>query len=110
MTNKEYKRLSDTGIPTTTPEDVYNRLYELENAIENGTLVFLSCKVGDNFWWIRGQYPDIWTIRKEEVQAIEITEQGVSIIDMGDEEWSLSRLYFTKEEAEKALEELKDGR
>ena len=38
MTNKDYKRLSDTGIPTTTPEDVYNRLYELENAIEHAAV------------------------------------------------------------------------
>lgn len=56
MTNKDYKRLTDTGIPTTTPEEVYDRLYDLENSIENGTLVFLPCKLDDKFWWISYKY------------------------------------------------------
>lgn len=56
MTNKDYKRLTDTGIPTTTPDDVYNRLYELENAIEKGTLMFLPFAVGDEFWCFAEYY------------------------------------------------------
>lgn len=105
MTNKDYKRLTDTGIPTITPDDVYNRLYELENAIENGTLVFLPFKVGDKFWWIfQAQNP---FIVDERVQSIEISERGIVIIDTDDEEWQLSRLYFTEESAEKALAEVK---
>ena len=110
MENKDYERVT---IPNTEiygkagSTGVYRRLYELENAIENGTLVFLP-KVGDEFWWIfQASNP---FIVEEKVQSIEIGEKGITIIDMGDEEWSLSRLYFTKEEAEKALEELKDGR
>ena len=39
----KYKRLtSDTGFARNLPinEELYDRLYELENAIENGTLIF----------------------------------------------------------------------
>ena len=108
MTNKDYKRLTDTGIPTTTSEEVYNRLYELENAIDDGTLVFLPCNIGDKFWWLSRLYDGSVVVKSEEVQAIEITEQGVSIIDMDGAEWCyFSDIYFTKEAAEKALEELK---
>lgn len=45
----KYKRLtSDTGFARNLPinEELYDRLYELENAIENGTLIELPCKVG----------------------------------------------------------------
>lgn len=106
MTNKDYKRLSDTGIPTTTSEEVYNRLYELENAINDGTLVFLPCKVGDNFWWLLQLYDGSYMVTSGKVQSIKITKRGVSIIDSTVEEWYLSEIYFTKEAAEKALEEM----
>lgn len=49
----KYKRLtSDTGFARNLPinEELYDRLYELENAIENGTLVELPCKVGDTVY------------------------------------------------------------
>ena len=49
----KYKRLtSDTGFARNLPinEELYDRLYELENAIEDGTLVELPCKVGDTVW------------------------------------------------------------
>ena len=44
----KYKRLtSDTGFARNLPinEEMYDRLYELENAIENGTLIELPCEV-----------------------------------------------------------------
>ena len=105
MTNKDYKRLTDTGIPTS-PEEVSKRLYELENAIENGTLVFLPCKVGDEFWWIF--YVSKPYIVDEKVQSIEISEEGISIIDIDDHKWYLDEIYFTKETAKKVLEENND--
>lgn len=49
----KYKRLtSDTGFARNLPinEELYDRLYDLENAIEDGTLVELPCKVGDTVW------------------------------------------------------------
>lgn len=47
----KYKRLtSDTGFARNLPinEEMYDRLYELENAIENGTLVELPCVAGSD--------------------------------------------------------------
>lgn len=122
MTNKDYKRL------TVWSEEVQNtcmsadssyerrddivarhidRLYELENAIENGTLVFLPCKVGDEFWWILHKMDGGFALMEEEAQAIEITEWGISIIDMDGTTWYQGEVYFTHEAAEKALEEMK---
>lgn len=110
MNNKDYKRLTLRNPVVTgrfSGKTLLNRLTALENAIENGTLVFLP-KVGDKFWWIFDASNPF--IVDEKVQSIEISERGITIIDMGDEEWSLSRVYFTKEAAEKALEELENGR
>lgn len=105
MTNKDYKRLTnDLGFSCQLPIRVYDRLYELENAIEKGTLVFLPCKVGDKFWWIFHASKSY--IVDEKVQSIEISEEGISIIDIDGHEWYLSEIYFTKEAAKKALEEL----
>lgn len=112
MTNKDYKRLTrkwETSLPTelTPCVHIHDRLWKLENAIDDGTLVFLPCKVGDKFWWLYQRHDGSFVVTSEEVQAIEITKQGVSIIDLTGEEWYLSEIYFTKEEAYKAWEELK---
>ena len=112
MTNEEYKRLTDTGIPITN-KDVCMRLFELENAIENGTLVFLPCKVGDEFWCFAEYYSlsDGWEnlITKHTVSEIRIRNNVIYLYDENDEEYDTSDiiLYFTKEAAEKALEEMK---
>lgn len=103
MTNKEYKRLTDTGIPITK-KDVCMRLFELENAIENETLVFLPCKVGDEFWYVN----KIWNKACiEQVVEFEVGDYGIVIVDTFGRLHSLERIYFTKEAAEKALEEMK---
>ena len=116
MTNKDYKRLTvyneEMQRPCMTADfneeivDVVarhvDRLYELENAIENGTLVFLPCKDGDKFWWIFQECE----IVKEKVKQIRICHDGFYIIDYDGARWYLSDIYFTKEAAEKALEEL----
>ncbi len=105
MTNKDYKPLTTGGFANPKMLQEYrDRLCYLEDCIKNGKLMFLPCKVGDEFWWIfQARSP---FIVDEKVQSIEISERGITIIDMGGEEWSLSRVYFTKEAAEKALEEL----
>jgi len=116
MTNKDYKRLSDTGIPTITAENVYNRLYELENAIENNTLLFLPCKVGDKFWCLAEYYSisDGWVdeIVKHTVSEIRILSNAIYLYDENDDEYDTSDviLYMTKEDAEKALRELCNGK
>lgn len=64
ITNKEYKRLTnDLGLSCQLPIRMYDRLTELENAIENGTLVFLPCKVGDTVHCLiaQGRYGTVYT-------------------------------------------------
>lgn len=49
----KYERLtSDAGFARNLPinEELYDRLYYLENAIEDGTLIELPCKVGDTVY------------------------------------------------------------
>ena len=126
MTNSTYKRLTTynkefehASMTDTHGEDTcktiarhVERLYELENAIENGTLVFLPCKVGDEFWCFAEYYSirEGWVneIAKHTVSEIRIRNNVIYLYDENDEEYDTSDiiLYFTKEAAEKALEEL----
>ena len=77
MTNKDYKRLTIWNEELQRPcmsADSSNeqtvdivarhvdRLYELENAIENGKLMFLPFKVGDEFWWFYPRYNGLFTV------------------------------------------------
>ena len=122
MTNKDYKRLTvwngELQRPCMTADfneetvDIVarhvDRLYELENAIENGTLVFLPCKVDDKFWWIFHKYSGEYEIVEEKVKQIRICDYGFYIIDCDGSGWYLSEIYFTEEAAKKALEEMKN--
>lgn len=122
MTNKDYKRLTvwndQLQRPCMTSEgsneqtvDVVrrhiDRLYELENAIENGTLFFLPCKVGDEFWYFAEYYrlSDGWVyeIAKHTVQEIQILNKVIYLYDECDNEYNASDviLYATKEAAKK---------
>lgn len=122
MTNKDYKRMTDVddrGKPcftTTFNEETdeclirhLQRLYELENAIENGTLVFLPFKCGDKMWHV--WKTSAGTCHMEEMKLWEITITDKEIfydtLHHGVFE-STDDFYHTKEEAEKALEELKN--
>lgn len=119
MKNKDYKRLTVWNeelqracmSADSSNEQTFDivtkhvdRLYELENAIENGTLMFLPCKVGQKFWWISGwKFPNII---EEKVSAIRVENSGFVIYADDDTMWLLDEIYFTKEAAEKALEEI----
>lgn len=126
MTNKDYKRLTvwneEMQKPCMTADfneetvDIVarhtDRLYELENAIEKGTLMFLPFAVGDEFWCFAEYYSlsDGWVnlITKHTVSEIRIRNNVIYLYDENDEEYDTNDiiLYFTKEAAEKALEEL----
>lgn len=123
MTNKEYKRLTTynsefdhPAMTATRGEDTteviakhIERLYELEECIENGTLVFLPCKVGDKFWWIYTSPIGEKKVRQEEVYSISIMKDGRFLLITFDCcFWELREVYFSKEAAEKALEENND--
>lgn len=119
MTNKEYDRLTfqhftnggmicRVGLKVNS-EKVAERLYVLEEMIEKGTLMFLPCKVGDEFWCFAEYYSlsDGWVyeIVKHTVQEIRILNNIIYLYDECDNEYDTSDviLYATKEAAEKAL-------
>ena len=129
-TNSTYKRLTTynkefehASMTATRGEDTcktiarhVDRLYELENAIENGTLVFLPCKVGDTVWFVNkyrvGKRIEPYIVDRIIItskQVIFDTHQAEPPYNLGliyNDSWDRN-VFFTKEAAEKALEELK---
>ena len=116
MTNKDYKPLTTGGYanPKMFPQ-YHDRLCYLENAIENGTLVFLPCKPGDTVWFVN-KYRIMKQIESYTVDAIRIKSDKimleVHITECPDKcgmipGYAFGQDVFTnKEAAEKALEEL----
>lgn len=117
MTNKEYKPLTTGGYanPKMLPQ-YRDRLCYLEDCIENGTLVFLPCKVGDKVWYLN-EYSYPRRIEEYVVDSIELLKGGWmrctahSEVEPMGTGFSLNAIgdyiFTTKEAAEKALEELK---
>ncbi len=94
----------------------FDRLGELEDKLENGTIIELPCKVGDTVWYIAfGQ------IYKGKVHAITFGGRNnvkggqIHIYDYDKDNASLKlsefnkTIFFTKEEAEVRLKELQNG-
>lgn len=116
MTNKDYKRLTLRNPVVTgrfSGKTLLNRLTALENAIDDDTLVFLPCKVGDTFWLVGKPNLDVLGeigdtgIYERKVAEIWIWEHSVNLIDQYGGDFSIEMVYFSKEAAEKALEEMK---
>lgn len=127
MTNKDYKRLTvwneELQRPCMTADfneetvDIVarhvDRLYELENAIENDTLVFLPCKVGDTVYEVF-KYHRPPFIQQTTIEKIIITRKGLrlklernSTYETSITAWGKT-LFPTKEAAQKALEEIEN--
>lgn len=123
-TNSTYKRLTTynkefehASMTATRGEDTcktiarhVERLYELENAIENGTLMFLPCKVGDTIYEVF-KYHRPPFIKQTTIEKIIITTKGLrlklernSTYETSITAWEKT-LFPTEEAAEKALEE-----
>lgn len=96
-----------------TVQEAVNRLAELEDKIENGTLVELPCKVGTTIFWADNYFPE-----SAEVEEIKLTGFGYNwahkTVFMLDEDGAEiyqynfgKEAFFTREEAEKRLEELR---
>lgn len=102
MTNKDYKRLTNKYPEPMSHSGWHGeRLRELEDCIENGTLVFLPCKVGDKFWVVIDGNKFFGYVRQ-----INIYKTGFGIIDEDYTFWNSDEVYFTEEAAEKALKEI----
>ena len=101
--------------------NLYNRLAELEDKIENGTLIELPCKVGDTVWDIvksinRTENTIIYKhIQEYQVERIEIDSYNLLylVISVFTEDGICegyarpNQVYYTKAEAEAKLKELK---
>ena len=119
---KEYKRLTEI-LDIETKEIAYQcdiltilkRLCELEDKLENGTLIELPCKVGDTVYVINGDNKIEkvtvfnYTINKKGF-VFEVVEEGILskyyLFDFDfNDDWFLS-----KAEAETKLKELQNER
>lgn len=94
-------------------EIIRNRLAELEDKIENGTLVELPCKVGDMVYEVfKNHRPPF--VQQTKVEKIIITDKGFRLKLERNSVYETSvsslgkTLFHTKEEAEKKLEEFKN--
>lgn len=132
MTNKDYKRLTIWNQELQRPSmsadssneqivDIVarhvDRLYELENAIENGTLVELPYKLGTKLYFIVlhnfGGYFEIFETEfwvyvsryKDEFGGVDFAIE-INDVDFDYETWVVAHYYSTKAEAEAKLEEL----
>lgn len=132
----EYKRITEWDIEgwgeglasvngkTSIDKDItlaINRLAELEDKIEQGTLIELPCKVGDTAYHLTSantlEELGVAEIFDGKVTSISKDKDGLWIYchyNNGLNFWYSKReigrkLFFTREEAEKRLKELQDG-
>ena len=100
------------GYPTS--DEIYNKLKEYEDAEEQGCLIKLPCKVGDRVYQIkpssREHYAIIeWSIRYFECYANEIHFCDFPYIHFAFANDIGKTVFFTRKEAEVALEKMKDS-
>ena len=131
---KEYKRLTEkehrykkcascTYGNCQYCDDIYdiekealNRLAELEDKIENGTLIDLPCKYGNTVWFVYETENNEMFLDEGVIQSFSIDSCGLwfyVIYKSGLTYWHTiesigERVFFTKAEAEKRLKELQN--
>lgn len=109
----KYERLTDRNWKKFDTSEMYQRFAELEDKIENGTLVELPCKVGGTLWYVNKHRP-IPRIEANFVHTIEIFEgrdEGEVIIKIWTQDGvfysdNMPNVFKTKAEAEQKLKEL----
>ena len=87
-------------------EELLDRLAELEDKIEAGTLIEIPCKVGDNAVAIIDTlaYPNaIYNVKLKDLAYIVEDENGDVTFQ------HITRIFGTEAEAEKRLEEIRNG-
>lgn len=98
--------------------EAIDRLAELENKIENGTLIELPCKVGDTVYWVFELVKNKLEILEGKIRGLSISQNNTSwfsvIYEYGltfehtfKDYWNKT-VFLTKAEAEQRLKELKD--
>lgn len=86
---------------------VIDRLAELEDKLENGTLVELPCKVGDTVWYIKNYGFGRYIVEDMEVAGFNFSKYENTIWVVGKYDEETSHIYKTKAEAEQKLKELR---
>lgn len=85
--------------------ETYDRLAELEDKIENGTLVELPCKVGDTATAVIDTFAYDNSVQKVKIEGLAYIVKD----ENGDMTFQhISRLFHTKAEAEAKLKELRE--
>lgn len=87
-------------------EELLDRLAELEDKIEAGTLIEIPCKVGDNAVAIIDTlaYPNaIYNVKLKDLAYIVEDENGDVTFQ------HITRIFGTKADAKKRLEEIRNG-
>lgn len=109
LSDKAKSRISDTYLEYAKTN---NAFWELENKIENGTLKFLHCKVGDNVYFVDEKK---WCWEMIVVEIAILKKHIVYKIGNGRKELryvydeDLGKKWFlTEPEAEKKLKELQN--
>lgn len=87
---------------------VTNRLGELEDKIENGTLVELPCKVGDKVFSIWAGIGQDYTIKDDTVWYLTVRHNLYITTDYIEDGLFGTDVFLTKEEAEAKLKELQN--
>ena len=85
--------------------DAVDRLAELEDKIENGTIIELPCKVGDTVYETDGV-----RVYEQLVMRVIITDRVIfETTSIGFDKRAIGmRVFLTREEAEKRLKELQE--
>ena len=124
----EYKRLTtkdeegnwqvwedDYSHPFEALQVAIERLAELEDKIEQGTLIELPCKVGDTLYivgFVSNKYGIFRGVQSVKIDNISISNDGDFLTDIGEYTTDLrvigKSIYLTREEAEKRLKELQE--
>ena len=87
---------------------IYQRLAELENKIEQGTLIELPCKVGDTIYWTSSNNRDIIEVVVNKISFTKYDRVILLVEEKGAGEYSIPLvwdIYLTREEAEKQLKQ-----
>ena len=90
--------------------DIIDRLAELEDKIEDGTLVELPCKVGDTVFIIAKQGMDIYAVEETIIVNFWFNKIDNRLYPINTAGIPLNEIFLTKAEAEKRLEELRGER
>lgn len=100
------KCVIDDGCKNCYIQQVFKKLADYEDLEEQGLLVRLPCKVGDTMYDIVGKP---LRIVEHKVDAFHIDKKGfhLQIINGVLEKKQEAKVYFSREEAKKNLEEMK---